>query len=154
MTKKRVGRPPKFKPEQVIEALKGTGGILTLAARNLAGSDYRLIRRMIDRYPEVKDVWLQEKEVMIDMAEATILTAIKGGDVATAKWYLKLQGGPRGYVSQEQLRLSGADGGNVKVEAVLDEETRNRAIDTLAQTLAARIAANNDETGVPLDSSE
>jgi hypothetical protein len=40
-------------------------------------------------------------ETLLDMAEGTILKAIKDGDGPTARWYLERKGKTRGYSLQE-----------------------------------------------------
>ena len=70
-----------------INAIPGTGGIISAIARKV-GCDWHTAKKYIETYPTVKQVYEDECEKVDDLAENTVLQAIKGGDVPTAKWWL------------------------------------------------------------------
>lgn len=100
-----------YKAQQFIDAIKNSGGIIsTIAAR--VGCDWHTAKRYIDNYATVQQAYRDEREKMLDMAESTVLEAIRDDkDVPTAKWYLTMKGGQeRGYVPVQRQEHTGADG--------------------------------------------
>ena len=60
--------------------------VATLAKR--VGCDWHTAKKYIDEYPTVRQAYDDECETVNDVAESTLITAIKDGDVASAKWWL------------------------------------------------------------------
>ena len=84
-----MGKPPsrKYKADDFIKAIPGSGGIIATIARRV-GCDWWTAKRAIERYPSVKAAYGAECETVSDLAESTLIKAIKEGDVASAKWWL------------------------------------------------------------------
>jgi hypothetical protein len=122
----------KLSTQQVIEAIKGTGGIVSVIARKL-GVDWETIRAMIDRHPSVKAAFEVERESVLDLSESVLMQNIRLAqraqlpqrddagnemyplpvDTSDAKWMLSKRGKHRGY--GERVEVTGADGGPVVV---------------------------------------
>jgi hypothetical protein len=111
-------RPSKQKPndkytiDQVIAALKATGGIKTLAAQKL-GCDPSTVHGYINRYWEIGEAVAQVAESVLDLAEAKLLKHIKGGNLTAIIFYLKTQGKQRGWV--ERVEATGKDGAPIEM---------------------------------------
>ena len=105
---------------QFIKASPGTGGIITAIAGRV-GCNWYTARKYITQYPTVARAYEDECERMTDLAESTILTAIKGGDASTAKWYLTMKGAGRGYAPTNKQEISGADGKPLTIEVSYSE---------------------------------
>ena len=97
----------------VIEAIKGTAGIVSTIAKRL-GVEWHTANERIQKYPEALKAFQDEREGILDMAEATILTAIKSGDTGSAKWLLSTIGKKRGFTEKQEIEISGELGTPVK----------------------------------------
>lgn len=80
----------------ILEAIKGSGGIMSTIARKL-GVTWHTADSWIRESGELMEALKDEKETILDMAESTLLTKIKEGDEQSAKWYLSKIGKLRGY---------------------------------------------------------
>jgi hypothetical protein len=95
-----------------IDAIPGTGGIVSAIARKV-GCDWNTVKRYLDTYPTVRAAYDAECEAVLDMAESTLLKAIKDGETADAKWYLTKKGKHRGY--GDAMEVTGTAGGPVEL---------------------------------------
>ncbi len=95
-----------FTAEQVIEAIKASGGIVTTVARKM-GCDWHTARKYIDNYPTIGQAYKDECESVLDMCESALFTNIKSGDTQDAKWFLSKRGKHRGYGDQVDVTSGG-----------------------------------------------
>lgn len=87
----------RYKATDFVEAIKGSGGIISVIAERM-GCNWSTAQRWIEDYPTVKAAYDAEKEKVLDSAESVILNNIvKNKDSADAKWYLSKKGKDRGY---------------------------------------------------------
>jgi len=91
-----------YKVEQFIEAIPGTGGIITAIAKRV-GCSWNTARRYIDTHPTVRDAYAAECESVLDLAEAKTIEAIKNGDGIMIRYYLSTKGKNRGYVERQEM---------------------------------------------------
>mgnify|MGYP001619479343 CR=1 FL=1 len=101
----------KFLPEQVIEAIQNTRGMVSLAARHL-GCEADTVRNYAKRYPQVAAAIKEERESVKDIAELVLFKKIQEGEPWAVCFFLKTQARDRGYVERQEL--TGADGGPVE----------------------------------------
>jgi len=71
-----------------INAIPGTGGIITTIARRV-GCSWATAKKYISNMPTVRQAYQDECETAIDMAESILMKSIQEGDVQSAKWYLE-----------------------------------------------------------------
>ena len=90
------GRKPKFTQKEVIEALKSSGGIISLAARKL-GCSRTTIYNYIHRYAKVREAYEEITETWLDIAEMKLFQKILEGDLRAITFYLRNKGASRGY---------------------------------------------------------
>jgi hypothetical protein len=98
----------KYSVEQVVRALESSMGLISPAARAL-GCSAQTVRNYVKRHPTVKRAKEDEREKLIDMAEASLYKQIKSGDTTAIIFTLKTVGKDRGYV--ERREVTGKDGG-------------------------------------------
>ena len=108
-----------YTARQFIDAIPGTGGIITTIAKRL-GCTWHTAKRYIMTRPTVAAAYAAECESVLDAAESVIIGDIIDKDVQTSKWYLMMKGRERGYAQTQKLEHTGADGGTVKIEYVND----------------------------------
>jgi hypothetical protein len=108
----------KYTPEQMIDALERSHGLIAPAARAL-GCSRDTIRSYFEEYPAVAQAKLDQREAVTDMAENSLYEAIRRGEAWAVCFYLKCIAKDRGYV--ERAEVSGAGGGPVKIKLVYDE---------------------------------
>lgn len=84
----RQTKPEQFTAQQFIDAIPGTGGIISALARKV-GCAWHTAQKYIDSYPTVKQAYENECAGIDDLAETTVIKAIKGGDLGAAKWWLE-----------------------------------------------------------------
>jgi len=110
---------PSYRAQDFIDAIPNSGGIIsTIASR--VGCNWHTAKKYIVEYPTVAAAYEDECEKVTDVAEATVITAMKDGDVQTAKWYLTMKGRGRGYALTQRQEISGADGGALRIEYIND----------------------------------
>jgi len=109
-----------YTAEQIIKAIKGSGGIKSTIAVNLGGASYHTVQKYIDKYPTVKEAFEAEREKNLDRAEGVIMGNIALGaktlsdpnnkqpvDSGDAKWLLSRLGKHRGYADKSEIEHSG-----------------------------------------------
>jgi len=97
-----VKRDKKEPPlEQLVAALNSRRGNVTLAARALK-CDRGTILKMIESYPELKNIISRARESIIDEAEKSLIKNIQEGNVTSIIFVLKTLGRSRGYVLNGQ----------------------------------------------------
>jgi hypothetical protein len=107
----------------VLEAIKGSGGIMSAVAKRL-GVTWRTADRWCNLWEETRGALQDEREGILDMAESTLFKSIRGEDVQSAKWLLGMKGKQRGYVERREV---GADEetrdaiSNIRVNIILSE---------------------------------
>ena len=81
---------------------------------------------------------------VLDAAESVVIKKITEEDEQTAKWYLKMKGGKRGYVQQRRHELTGKDEGPIEHVVKPDlAKLSNEELERLAE-LAERLASDSD----------
>lgn len=103
-----MARKNKYTVEQVIDAIRESKGILTVAARKLDCSRSTL-QRYVSNYPTVTQAVNDERESLLDFAENQLFQQVKDGNITAIIFTLKTIGKSRGYVERQEL--SGPDGG-------------------------------------------
>jgi Bacterial regulatory protein, Fis family len=123
--------------EMIIEALRMSAGIVTIAAQKLSINRHTL-HEWIAAEPVLKEVLIELREIHLDLCEAGIIKKIQDGDFAAIRFYLNCFGKSRGWV--ETARLEG--------DATLRIETTEDARDIIAGKLA-QLAARGRKTDDP-----
>ncbi len=101
-----MAKTERYTAEQIALALKASMGLVSVAAEKLKCSD-STVRTYIDRYPSVKQAQLDSREQMIDLAEASLVRAVRKGEGWAVALMLKTLGKSRGYVEKQELDVSG-----------------------------------------------
>jgi hypothetical protein len=113
-----------YKAQQFIDAIPGSGGIITKIATKL-GCNWYTVDKAIKKYPSVAAAYQAEKEKILDLAENRIITDMNdtdsGTSIQTVKWYLAKKGKERGYVDQRSEIEHKGD--NVVTLRVIYDET-------------------------------
>jgi len=112
-----VGATDHYKAQDFIDAIPGSGGIISTIAKRV-GCAWNTARKYIDNYATVRRAYDNECEKVTDLAEAVIVKGIQDKDVQTAKWYLTMKGRSRGYVQSQ--RNENEHSGAVTVRVVYD----------------------------------
>lgn len=113
-----MGAPKKYKKENILEAIKGSGAIINTIAKRL-GCEWITAKKYIEMWPETKQAYSDEEETVLDMCESTLYSSVKSGDTQSAKWILATKGKRRGFT--ERVEQTGADGSPLypdKIEVV------------------------------------
>lgn len=122
------GRPRSQSDAAIIEALRASGGVVTVAAQ-LLGCAPNTIRRQIKQNPTMAAAWQEVRDETLDLAESQLLRAIRAGDMRAIMFFLKTQGRGRGYGSTVQI------GGSVEVtrpgQPTLDKEKLDEVVTAL-----------------------
>ena len=74
-----------FTADELLTAIKGSGAIMSTVAKRL-GVDWTTAARYVNKWQKTRDAFADEEETILDMAEGVLLTSIKAGDTADAKW--------------------------------------------------------------------
>ena len=101
------GNTIEYTVEQILEAIKGSGSIMSTVAKKL-GCSWKTAESKINQYEETRQAFEDERQTIIDMAESVVFNSVQEKDVQTAKWVLSTIGKKRGY--SERHELTGEDG--------------------------------------------
>lgn len=96
-------------PKEIIEALKATRGMQTLAADRL-GVSRKTLYAYRQRWPEIDEeieTWRQRR---VDTAEIALDKAVMSGESWAVTFILNCLGRDRGYGNQSKVELTGAEG--------------------------------------------
>ncbi len=97
-----MGAPFKYKAEQMVEALRETKGLVSVAARKL-GCEPSTVRVYIRRYPTVAQAVKDSRESITDLAETRLWAAIDRGEPWAVQFWLRTQARERGYSERYDL---------------------------------------------------
>ena len=103
----KVGKPL-YTAQQFLEAIPGTGGIVTAIARKV-GCDWSTAKKYIERFATVQRAYQDECESILDLAEAKVISAIKDGDSQMIRYYLSTKGKNRGYSDRHEITGKGGN---------------------------------------------
>jgi len=135
----------KVTQEEIIQALRQSGGILSSAAALLSkaktealGRPFSIARQSITerikKDPGLTKVLEQCHETNLDIAELGLMKQIQEGNLTAIIFYLKCVGKNRGYIERSATEITGKDGGPLEVStprpnlsALNDEELENYA---------------------------
>lgn len=113
-----MARTKQFTAEQVIEAMRGTGGIKKVIADRLKCSRATVSAYVRDM-PTVRAAWVDERLSLRDAAEIGLTRLVQSGDYKAIAFVLT-HIGEDGEIKPPALRaeLSGKDGGPVTIAVV------------------------------------
>lgn len=92
----------KANQKAVIEAIKGSGGVMSTIAKRLDISWYTA-QKYVSKWASTKEAFEEELETMKDMAESKIYASIQSGNTQDAKWFLSRKAKDRGYADKLEL---------------------------------------------------
>ncbi len=92
-----------FSEEELIQAIKGSGGIISTIAKRL-GCWWDAANKAIFNNEAAIIAYNNEKESLLDISESVIINDINlNKNVGSAKWYMLMQGRRRGYVEKQEI---------------------------------------------------
>ena len=83
------GNNGKFTAQQFIDAMPGTGGVVSLIA-GVVGCAWNTAKKYIDEYPTINRAWQNERSRINDKAKHNIIKSINEGDLQMSKWWLSV----------------------------------------------------------------
>lgn len=95
-----------YKVDDVIAAIRASHGIKKLAAQRL-GCTRSTLDRYIEKYAKVREAYEEEREALVDSAEAQLILKIQEGFWPSIAYVLSTLGRSRGYVTKSELDMSG-----------------------------------------------
>ena len=117
----------KISQEQMLEAIKGSQGLVTKIQRKLEAMleetiCWDTVEKYVHKWESCEKAVKAEKESMLDLAENNIFKDLVNGDSATSKWFLRMTGKERGYIDTPVIRLDNADPLNINLQGELFSE--------------------------------
>lgn len=106
--------------DELIEAIRKTRGLLYLAS-NVLGVNHVTLSSLIEKDPELAEIWKEEKGKTLDRAEAKLMQAVDKGEQWAITMILRTLGRERGYVERQEV----ASMSHVKLEIVEEIVDRN-----------------------------
>ena len=91
-----LGMSRRYTQEQILQAIKGSGAIITTIASRLDCA-WSTAQSYVLKWETTRRAMGDETELVKDLAESTLITSIKQGDTTSAKWYLSKKAKDRGY---------------------------------------------------------
>ena len=102
----------KYTAKELTKALQKTHGNIAAAAREV-GCSRNTLKRYIEKYPTIAEVFEEERETLIDFAENQLFQQVKEGNITAIIFTLKTIGKHRGYVERQEV--TGAEGKAVTI---------------------------------------
>ena len=87
---------------EVRHALLASRGLISSAARRL-GVVRQSIYNALERWPELREIVEEERELHLDEAETALFKAVKRGEAWAICFMLKTQGKARGYTQRQEV---------------------------------------------------
>ena len=112
-----TGKPPRYTPEQVIEALRAAGGVQHIAAMKL-GCARSTITYYKRKYRQVEEALEEIKESLIDLSEGVVWHHVRRKNLRAAQFVLETIGKSRGWVKRGEI--TGVNGDPIDVRLGLD----------------------------------
>ena len=106
-----MGRKHIIKKKDLLEAIKGSYGIMSTVAARLH-CDWHTADDAIKRFPEALQAMADEGESVLDFTEGKAIERIRDGDGVMIRFMLATKGKKRGYTYEE--RLEDAEGAEDK----------------------------------------
>ena len=95
-----MGRKRKFKKQDILDALKGSYGIVSEVADKL-GVDWHTADDYIKLWPETLQALDDERESYLDLTESACIDRINAGDGQMIRFVLATLGKKRGYGTED-----------------------------------------------------
>ena len=106
-----MGRKHIIKKKELLDAIKGSYGIMSTVAARLH-CDWHTADDAIKRFPEALQAMADEGESVLDFTEGKAIERIRDGDGVMIRFMLATKGKKRGYTYEE--RLEDAEGAEDK----------------------------------------
>lgn len=97
---------PRYRTQQIVESLRASKGMVSVAARRL-GCTRKTISTRMKRSPQIADELYEQREMSIDMAEVGLMAAVQKGEAWAICFLLKTIGKSRGYSERFELQNTG-----------------------------------------------
>lgn len=99
--------PPTFADvvtkEELKKAIEANGGWMSYTAKALRIPLRTLEYLVVQKYPELQDVIMEQREMYVDLAEYKIVEKVNQGHFEAVKFYLKCQGKKRGWIERAEV---------------------------------------------------
>jgi hypothetical protein len=102
-----------FPQDAVLQAIKGSGSIISTIAKRL-NCDWITAKRYVNKWEITRKAYEAEEETVLDMAESKLYEGIQQGNTQDAKWLLSTKGKKRGFT--ERHEVTGPDGGAIIIK--------------------------------------
>ena len=92
MDNSKGGRPNGFTAKEFIDAIPGTGGVMSVIAKRV-GCHWHTAKKYITDHATVQQAYQNEKHAVDDKAVSNIFTDISKGSIETSKWWVRMKMG-------------------------------------------------------------
>lgn len=96
------GKKKAYTREQVLEAIKGSAGVISTIAKRL-NCKWLTAQTWCKNWEETKKALADEEEAVLDMAESAVYKSIQDGNTQDAKWLLATKGKKRGFSEKHEI---------------------------------------------------
>lgn len=101
-----MGRRKTYKKSDVLEAIKGSNGIVSNVCKRLK-CDWHTADTFIKKWPETLQALDDERESYLDLTESACIDRIKQGDGQMIRFVLATKGKKRGYGTEDAATDNG-----------------------------------------------
>lgn len=121
----KLTKMAKLTKKMVKEAIVGSAGIVSLVAKRCNVSR-QAMSKYFEKHDSFKELLIQEKESLLDLAECKIINLIQTGDTKVVQWFLERKGKVRDYGDKQELDLLESPRLVVNIEKTFHGEDENK----------------------------
>ena len=113
-----MAKAAKYEQQEVIEAIKGSFGIMSTIAKRL-GCSWYTAQKAVNRWAETRQAYDDEDNRSLDLSESKMLELINEKDGPMIRFHLATKGKGRGYVQKTETEVTGKDGAPLAIKAYI-----------------------------------
>jgi hypothetical protein len=142
-----MGRPPKAlakSEKDYAEALLASAGVYTLAAKAL-GVGRQAVAEHVNKSPYLQKILADAQETNLDVAETSLMNAVRQCQPWAVCFFLKCKGKGRGYV--ERTEVTGMDGAPIQAQISAVRSMTDEQLERIAELANKRLIGAGGNTG-------
>jgi len=99
--------PYNFTMERVLDAIKGSFGIMSKVAKRLDNCEWHTAQAYVNKWATTQKAYADEEERSLDVSESQLIKKCNEGDGPMIRFHLATKGKHRGYTERTEISAPG-----------------------------------------------